>query len=27
VLLSTDRDFEHLARIAPIRLWAKQPPT
>jgi predicted nucleic acid-binding protein len=23
VMLSTDRDFEHLARIAPLRLWAK----
>jgi len=22
VMLSTDRDFEHLARIAPLRLWA-----
>lgn len=21
VMLSTDRDFEHLARIAPLRLW------
>jgi predicted nucleic acid-binding protein len=21
VLLSTDRDFEHLARIAPLRIW------
>lgn len=23
VMLSTDRDFERLARIAPLRLWAK----
>jgi len=22
-ILSTDRDFEHLARIAPLRLWKK----
>jgi len=22
-MLSTDRDFEHLARVAPLRLWAK----
>ncbi len=26
MMLSTDGDFEHLARIAPLRLWAKQPP-
>ena len=24
VMLSTDRDFEHLVRLAPLRLWAKQ---
>lgn len=24
-MLSTDRDFEHLARVAPLRIWAKQP--
>jgi hypothetical protein len=24
MMLSTDRDFEHLARIASLRLWAKQ---
>ena len=23
VMLSTDRDFEHLARMAPLRLWAR----
>jgi predicted nucleic acid-binding protein len=26
VMLSTDRDFEHLSGIAPLRLWAKRPP-
>lgn len=26
VMLSTDGDFEHLARIAPLRLWARQLP-
>jgi len=25
VMLSTDRDFEFLATIAPLRLWASQP--
>jgi hypothetical protein len=24
-MLSTDRDFEHLATIAPLRLWASRP--
>jgi Predicted nucleic acid-binding protein, contains PIN domain len=27
LMLSTDKDFEHLARIAPLRVWAKQSPT
>ena len=26
VMLSTDKDFEHLARLAPLRLWVSQPP-
>jgi len=26
VMLSTDKDFEHLAAIAPLRLWVSQPP-
>jgi predicted nucleic acid-binding protein len=26
VMLSTDRDFEYLAAIAPLRVWASQPP-
>jgi predicted nucleic acid-binding protein len=25
VMLSTDRDFEYVARIAPLRLWASSP--
>ena len=26
VMLSTDRDFENIAAIAPLRVWTSQPP-